>query len=248
MRIPRIHTTQELASGRSLRLEAGPSRHIARVLRLREGNLVMLFDGRGGEYSARIVSIDRHSVTAQTLEYHPGLPHSSLDIHLGIAASRGDRMDWTLQKSTELGVAAITPLLTQRTGLKLTGERAAKKFRHWQQIIASACEQCGRCLLPVLHSPQELGPWLDATQAAGKFSLHPGTPSAVPASEAPASVALLTGPEGGFCDEEIAAATSTGFRTLSLGPRVLRTETAPLAAIAILQATWGDMQPWDRHT
>ncbi|MDZ7783421.1 MAG: 16S rRNA (uracil(1498)-N(3))-methyltransferase [Halioglobus sp.] len=248
MRIPRIHTEQELASGRSLRLEPGPSRHIARVLRLREGDPVILFDGRGGEYSARIVSVDRHSVTAQTLEYHPGIPLSSLEIHLGIAASRGDRMDWALQKSTELGVAAITPLLTERTGLKLTGERAEKKFRHWQQIIASACEQCGRCLLPALHSLQDLDPWLDATQAARKFILHPGTPSGVVAAEPPASVALLIGPEGGFSDAEIAAAKSAGFRPLSLGPRVLRTETAPLAAIAVLQATWGDMQPRRQHT
>jgi len=248
MRIPRIHTTQELASGRSLRLEAGPSRHIARVLRLREGNLVILFDGRGGEYSARIVSVDRNSVTAQTLDYHSGIPHSVLEIHLGIAASRGDRMDWTLQKSTELGVAAITPLLTQRTGLKLTGERAEKRFRHWQQVVASACEQCGRCRLPVVHPLQDLDPWLNATHAAGKFILHPGTPSGVLASEAPASVALLVGPEGGFCEEEIAAAKSAGFRPLSLGPRVLRAETAPLAAIAVLQATWGDLHQWGRRT
>lgn len=242
MRIPRIYTTQALAPDLELKLEAGPSRHIAKVLRLRQGNPVILFDGRGGEYAARIVALDRNCVTALTLEYHPGIAPSPLKIHLGIAVARGDRLDWALQKSTELGVAAITPLLTERTGLKLTDERAEKKFRHWQQVIASACEQCGRCRLPALHPLQNLQPWLDATDAAGRFILHPGAPSDIVPAETPDSVALLVGPEGGFCDAEIAAAKGAGFSALGLGPRVLRTETAPLAAIAVLQSRWGDMR------
>jgi 16S rRNA (uracil1498-N3)-methyltransferase len=150
-------------------------------------------------------------------------------------------MDWVVQKATELGVNAIAPLLSERTEIRLNADRAEKKLRHWQQIIGSACEQCGRNRLPELLPPQPLPQWLPGVGADLRLVLHPDAANAVPGSSPPASVALLVGPEGGFSPAEIAAATQVGFSALQLGPRILRTETAPLAALAILQARWGDM-------
>jgi 16S rRNA (uracil1498-N3)-methyltransferase len=152
-------------------------------------------------------------------------------------------MDWVVQKATELGVNALTPLFTERTEVKLTGERAAKKIRHWQQIAISACEQCGRNRLPMIHALQDMDHWLASTEAQRRFVLHHRADSIGGASDKPDSIALLVGPEGGLGDNEIGAAEQAGFQPLRLGPRILRTETAPLAAIAILQAHWGDMQP-----
>jgi 16S rRNA (uracil1498-N3)-methyltransferase len=150
-------------------------------------------------------------------------------------------MDWIVQKATELGVIALTPLFTERTEVKLAGDRAAKKFHHWQQIAISACEQCGRNRLPVIHALQELDHWLASTEADRKFVLHHRADSIGWAGDKPDSIALLVGPEGGLGDNEIGAAELAGFQSLRLGPRILRTETAPVAAIAILQAHWGDM-------
>ncbi len=152
-------------------------------------------------------------------------------------------MDWVVQKSTELGVGAITPLFTEHTGVKLAGARSEKKARHWRQVAISACEQCGRNRLPAVHAPQKLEDWLASTLADRKFVLHHRAESVSnPGDAAPASIALLVGPEGGLSEEEIFSAERAGYSSLRLGPRVLRTETAPLSALAILQARWGDMQ------
>ena len=242
MRIPRIYTAQPLRGNTRIKLEPVPSAHIARVLRMREGDKLTLFNGEGGEYLAVIAAIDKKKVMVATGAHQALELESSLGIHLGIAISRGDRMDWIVQKATELGVEALTPLFTERTEVKLADHRAAKKIRHWQQIAISACEQCGRNRLPVIAGLQELGNWLASTKAERKFVLHHRADSIGGASDKPASIALLVGPEGGLSDYEISAAEQAGFQSLRLGPRVLRTETAPLAAIAILQAHWGDMQ------
>ena len=167
---------------------------------------------------------------------------SPLDIHLGIAVSRGERMDWIVQKSTELGVTSLTPLSSEHSGVKLAGDRADKKILHWQQIAISACEQCGRNRPPIIHPLQALNLWLASTVAERKFVLHHRADN-IGTGRAPASIALLVGPEGGLSESEIAAAAQAGYAALRLGPRVLRTETAPLAAIAILQGWWGDMRP-----
>ena len=241
MRIPRIYTGQELRANSAIQLEAGPSQHIARVLRMRAGDRLVLFDGTGGEYAATLNDIDKKSVRVDTGAYQARDLESGLPIHLGMAVSRGDRMDWVVQKATELGVTDLTPLLTQRTGVKLTGARADKKQRHWQQIAVSACEQCGRNRLPRIHPLQDVQAWLETTDAEHKLVLHHRADALGSGSEKPDSIALLVGPEGGLNDEEIATAEQAGYQSLRLGPRVLRTETAPLAAIAILQARWGDM-------
>tara|TARA_R110002110_G_scaffold205066_7_gene416953 strand:+ start:80253 stop:80885 length:633 start_codon:yes stop_codon:yes gene_type:complete len=206
------------------------------------GDGLLLFNGDGQEYPATVAAIDKKSVTVQTRVPVSADRESPLAIHLGIAISRGDRMDWIAQKATELGVQSITPLLTQRTGVKLKGERAQKKIDHWRQVAISACEQCGRNRLPEIASLQPLADWLESTEATRKFVLHHRTDAGATGAETVDSIALLVGPEGGLSADEIHAAESAGYHSLSLGPRVLRTETAPLAAIAILQARWGDMR------
>jgi 16S rRNA (uracil1498-N3)-methyltransferase len=224
-------------------LEPEPSRHLARVLRLGVGDRVTLFDGGGGEYPAEITAVDKKNVRVITGSHLHTECESPLDIHLGIAVSRGERMDWIVQKSTELGVSSLTPLSAEHTGVKLAGERADKKMRHWQQIAISACEQCGRNRPPTLHPLQALNLWLASTIAERKFVLHHRAHAIDGTDDPPASIALLVGPEGGLSESEIEAAAQAGYTALCLGPRVLRTETAPLAAIAILQSHWGDMGP-----
>lgn len=243
MRITRIYTAQQLSSDTLVVLEPEPSQHLTRVLRLKVGDSVTLFDGSGGAYPCNITAADKKNVQVLTGSRLQQECESPLGIHLGIAVSRGERMDWIVQKSTELGVRSLTPLSTEHTGVKLPGDRAAKKIQHWQQIAISACEQCGRNRVPTIHPLQTLDSWLGSTVAERKFVLHHRTDSNARAGEAPASIALLVGPEGGLSESEIETAEQAGYVSLRLGPRVLRTETAPLAAIAILQSWWGDMGP-----
>ena len=241
MRIPRIHTGQALACGDCVELEPGASQHIARALRLSAGDALVLFNGDGLEYPSQLEIVERKRVSARVGEHRSGVAESPLTIHLGIAISRGERMDLVIQKATELGVSRITPLFTERTEVRLEGDRAGKKLRHWRQITISACEQCGRNQLPDIDSPSALQDWLGGTHAERKYVLHHRADDAPSTAEKPVSVAMLVGPEGGLSSAEIAAAEQSGYQPLALGPRVLRTETAPLAAIAILQARWGDM-------
>lgn len=241
MRTTRIHTSQPLRSNTEFALEPEASHHLARVLRLGVGDTVTVFDGTGGEYPGEITAIDKKHVSVMTGTHLPCDNESPLHIHLGIAVSRGERMDWIVQKSTELGIAALTPLSTEHTGVKLSGERAQKKIDHWRQIAISACEQCGRNRPPAVHSLQPLALWLANTSAERRFVLHHRADPMEVASDSPASVALLIGPEGGLSASEIALAQQAGYTALQLGPRVLRTETAPLVAIAILQGWWGDL-------
>ena len=243
MRLPRIHTDQALQAGARVELEPGQAHYIARVLRMRAGDALILFNGAGGQYPATLEAVGKNAVAVTIGEFEPVERESPLALHLGIAISRGDRMDWVVQKATELGVYAITPLLSERTEVKLKGEREARKLRHWQQIATSACEQCGRNRLPVVHPLQPLQDWCQRVEADARLVLDPAAESSDPGAAAPASIALLVGPEGGFSAAEIAAAATAGFHSLQLGPRVLRTETAPLAAISLLQARWGDMRP-----
>lgn len=242
MRIPRIYTAKELSSDFTLLLDPEPSHHLTRVLRMDAGDTLVLFNGQGGEYRAEITAVEKKQVQVRTGEYCEADRESPLDIQLGVAVSRGDRMDWIMQKSTELGVSAITPLFTERTGVKLAGARAEKKVLHWRQVVVSACEQCGRNKLPAVHNPQALDNWLVTVKAEKKLLLHHrAADNPAMNDDIPDSLALLIGPEGGLSEEEIERAEQAGFSSLHLGPRILRTETAPLAALAILQARWGDM-------
>ncbi len=241
MRIPRIFTAQKLQINAAIELEPGPSQHLSRVLRMKPDDSIILFDGTGGQYPAIIRELSKKSVTATTADFEPVERESNLSLHLGIAISRGERMDWVVQKATELGVSGITPLRTERTEVRISGERAEKKLRHWQQIATSACEQCGRNRLPHIQPVQDLAQWISGVQADTRLVLHHRAGTAQTGAAAPSSIALLVGPEGGLSPAEITSAEQAGFSSLQQGPRVLRTETAPLAAIAILQARWGDM-------
>lgn len=241
MRLPRIHTARALQAGARIELEPDQAHYISRVLRMRAGDALILFNGSGGQYPATLATVAKNMVVVTTGDFEPVERESPLALHLGIAVSRGDRMDWVVQKATELGVHSITPLLSERTEVRLRGEREEKKLRHWQQVATSACEQCGRNRLPQILAPQSLAGWLQDVQADLRLVLHHTAVTRDPGPAPPRSVALLVGPEGGLSEEEIRAAEGAGFASLQLGPRVLRTETAPLAAIAILQARWGDM-------
>lgn len=240
MRIPRVFTHQALTPNSTLALSESQSHYLSKVLRMQAGRELILFNGEGGEYSAEIAAVHKKHVDVSVKDFSPENRQSHLQLELAIGVSRGERMDWVLQKATELGVTKITPLMTDRTEVKLGGERADKKMEHWQQILISACEQCQRNLLPELSEPRNFSEWIDECNAELKFVLHHRDNKGLPQNKSTQSVALLIGPEGGLDDDEIAQAITQKFSPLTLGPRVLRTETAPVAAISLVQYLWGD--------
>jgi 16S rRNA (uracil1498-N3)-methyltransferase len=214
-------------------------------LRLRTGDAVQIFDGIGNALDATINSIRGKHVVLGNLQTFLGHQESSLHIVLAQAMCTSDNMDWIMQKATELGVAEIVPVQTQRSVAKLAGARAEKRTEHWHNVAVSACEQCARNTLPQLHAPQELGNWLNEMRhiSGVKFILLPGGASNLHAQPRPQDRAtLLIGPEGGFTTDEANVAQQAGFVPILLGPRVLRTETAAIAGIAALQTLWGDFQ------
>jgi 16S rRNA (uracil1498-N3)-methyltransferase len=242
MRIPRVYSPQTLTIGDCIELEAGAARHLTSALRMNSGQLVTLFNGQGGEYTAELVEAKKGKATARITEFDQAERESSLSIHLAIGISRGERMDWIMQKATELGVSEITPLFTERCEVKLSGNRLDKKVGHWQQVAISACEQSQRNRVPSVNTPIRLDQWQQGCKASLKLVLHHRTDQSLSNMRQPSGpIALLIGPEGGLSEREIEQAISLDFSPLALGPRVLRTETAPLAAISILQSLWGDM-------
>jgi 16S rRNA (uracil1498-N3)-methyltransferase len=242
-RTPRIYCPELPDEGGTVALDAGASRHLLRVLRLGEGADIRLFDGRGREHRARLEGGDRKAASARVLGRSDPLPESPLEIVLVQGVGRGDRMDLAVQKATELGVSAIVPVLTARSVVRLTGERAARRREHWQAVAVSACEQCGRAVVPEIRSPAGL------MEAIGLLSrdlvrVHPDPDARRGMAElaAPAAgLALLVGPEGGLDEDERRAAEAAGFAPVRLGPRVLRTETAAIAAVTLAQCLWGDL-------
>jgi 16S rRNA (uracil1498-N3)-methyltransferase len=242
MRIPRIFTPQVLTEGTQAALAEEAAHHIAKVLRMPAGAALILFNGDGSEYKASIALIDKRQVLVAVEQKTDAARESPLTIQLGIAISKGDRMDWVIQKATELGVTAIAPLSSERVEVRLQGERAEKKLQHWRGVATAACEQCARNRLPRLEPIQSLHDWLRGVEAEHKYVLHHRSAQPLSRTAArPRSVALLIGPEGGLSDVEIGAAQQHGFAPLLLGPRVLRTETAPLAALSVMQFLWGDL-------
>ncbi len=215
---------------------------MAHVMRCAVGDALTLFDGRGGVRRARITAIARGEVDIQAGPLRLESCESPLHVVLVHALSSGDRMDYTIQKSVELGVREIHPVMTARSVVRLSGERAGRRVQHWQSVAISACEQCGRNAVPPVMSLKTLSQWLGTLQTtATKLMLAPGAGLRLTALPPPAGpVWLLAGPEGGFTPDELADAEAAGFRPLSLGPRILRTETAAVAALAALQALWGD--------
>ncbi|MFV8783426.1 16S rRNA (uracil(1498)-N(3))-methyltransferase [Microbulbifer sp. SA54] len=244
MRIPRIFSAESLAGKSEVQLDEAASRHLVKVLRLGPGRPLILFDGEGGEYSAELLEAGKKA-RVSIGDFSADDRQSPLAITLAIGVSRGDRFDWVIQKATELGVQDIQPLFTERCEVKLSGERLQKKLGQWQQIAISACEQSARNRVPQILEPLKLPQFLDS---AGRDSmnlvLHHRTEVTLQQLEdrcgRPQAALLLVGPEGGLSAEEIELALSCGFHPLRLGPRVLRTETAPVAALSVLQFQWGD--------
>ncbi len=240
MRLSRFYVSGELNIGSELQLSTEVSGHIHRVLRLKVDKEIQLFNGDGNNYQANIVhtgktvSVNIHSSTS-------GDKESTLAIHLGQAISRGERMDFTLQKAVELGVTAITPLISERVQFRFDDKRIKRKMSHWQKIIESACEQSGRTQVPQLNLPVELQLWLTLNDEPGLL-FEPNATTRLVEIEPSSAIRLLVGPEGGLSDKEIQTTLeNTSFKAVNLGPRILRTETAALSAISILQATFGDI-------
>ncbi|WP_413042979.1 16S rRNA (uracil(1498)-N(3))-methyltransferase [Pseudomonas sp. YJ42] len=239
MRISRFFIDAPLSLGTQDLPEAS-AHYISRVLRLSTGAVVQLFDGSGQEYRGELVEVGKKHVKVELREQLAGLSESALKIHLGQGLSRGERMDWAIQKATELGATEITPIVSERCEVRLKDERADKRLAHWRQIAISACEQCGRSVIPAIHPPMSLQEWL-AVEADLKLVLHP-LAEPLTTHQRPATLAFLIGPEGGLNDAEIEQARSAGFQPARFGPRVLRTETAPVVALGVAQQLWGDFQ------
>lgn len=242
MRVPRLYSVEPIHGLGTHELGADSAHYLAKVLRLSPGRPIVIFDGNGGEYRAEIATLSKKSVTLNVIEFCSVTRESPLGIELAIGISRGDRFDWVLQKATEMGVTQITPLFCERVEVKLAGERLDKKHKQWQQITLSACEQSQRTLPPILNAPQTLKAWLTNNPASHRFVLHHRSEqSLAEIFPVPQSVSILIGPEGGLSDAEIEQALVAGHRPMRLGPRVLRTETAPIAALSVMQYLWGDM-------
>ncbi len=241
----RFHVQGKLGNGSEVRLHPDAAHHAVRVLRLAVGESVVLFDGLGGEFEARITRIDRGDVSVKTGAHLDVERESPLHIRLVQGLSSGDRMDITLQKAVELGVAAIQPVATERSVVKLKDERAQRRVEHWQNLVISACEQCGRNRVPEVSPLMSLPDWLaqldmPAPDDEARLLLSPAATVPLKALSPVPRMTLLIGPEGGLSPAETQLAQSRGFKPVRLGPRILRTETAALAALSSIQALWGD--------
>ncbi|MBI5448156.1 MAG: 16S rRNA (uracil(1498)-N(3))-methyltransferase [Gammaproteobacteria bacterium] len=241
MRISRIFQDQTLALSKVVQLDQEASHYVKRVLRMQMGDPLIIFNGKGGEYAAVIVACQDKQVKVQLNEFFEDKTASPLMITLAQAVSRGEKMDYTLQKAVELGVHRIVPLMTERVGVKLEAERAKTRLQHWQKIVVSACEQSGRTKVPTIEPLCELSAWLKTAEADLKLLLDPHTQTNFSPDLHPKHVALLIGPEGGLSAREVELAYEANFIPWHLGPRVLRTETAGIAAVSVLQYVWGDL-------
>ena len=244
MRLSRVYLDSPLALNAAISLPKEIAHYLSNVLRLRVDDELLVFNSQQGEFRARVTSVTKRAVDIELLEKRraalDAAKQASLSIHLILGLSRGDRMDFAVQKSTELGVNEITPIYTEYGEVRLKPERVEKKLQHWQKIAISACEQSGRLDVPVIHKPVSLME-LSLSKSANKWMLEPSGSDALPQSIAENNVVLLIGPEGGFSENEIDWAQCNDFQVVALGSRILRTETAPVAALAILQHKYGDM-------
>jgi 16S rRNA (uracil1498-N3)-methyltransferase len=243
MNQPRFYCREALSPGAHIDLPEPVARHAVRVLRLPPGAAVVLFDGRGGEYDARIERIERDRVVAVLGAWRDVERESALAVTLIQAVQAGEKMDYTVQKAVELGVSHIVPVDSRRSVTRLDGERAARRVAHWQGVAAAACEQCGRNQVPQLAPLEKLENWL-ARPSSGvlRLMLAPDAEQALVDLPPVTSVQMLIGAEGGLDPQEIIAAQQVGFKAVRMGPRILRTETAGLAALAAMQALWGDFR------
>ncbi|MBY5947520.1 16S rRNA (uracil(1498)-N(3))-methyltransferase [Photobacterium rosenbergii] len=242
MRIPRIYHPELLPNSGIVMLSDDAANHVGRVMRMQAGQEVLLFDGSNAEFPAVITNASKKSVEVEIQARNESSVESPLDIHLGQVVSRGEKMEFTIQKSVELGVNTITPLISERCGVKLNADRFDKKLQQWQKIAISACEQCGRNTVPEIRPIMKLEDWCAEQYDGLKLNLHPRANYSINTLPAPVSkVRLLIGPEGGLSAEEISMTEEYKFDEILLGPRVLRTETAAMTAITALQVRFGDL-------
>jgi len=245
MRVPRLYYPSTLSLGEPLTLNKDASHYICRVLRLKEGAQIVLFSGEGGEYSATIQDLQKTSTSVIINEFSNPQTDNQLPIHLIQGISRGERMQYVIQKAVELGASSLQPVFTEYCEVKLDKSRAEKRQEHWQSLANSACEQCGRTRLMHIHPPQKLNTWFSANSDHPaqhlRLTLDPYTQTQLSDIQTqPQTVSLLIGPEGGLSNTEVQHAKDHGFIGLKLGPRILRTETATAAALSVVNLTWGD--------
>ncbi|WP_199611412.1 16S rRNA (uracil(1498)-N(3))-methyltransferase [Flocculibacter collagenilyticus] len=247
MRAPRIFHPEAIQLNQPTTLTDDAVGHVGRVLRMNVGDHIRLFHNantfsESGEFLSEIVEVSKKKVVVKPIEFIANDVESPLTIHLGQGISRGDKMELTIQKSVELGVTEITPLFSERCGVKLSGERLEKKLSQWQKIAISACEQCGRNAIPVIHPPMQFNEWVSKNTNELKLNLHPRAKDTIKTIGMPNhGVRFLVGPEGGLSESEIDLASAQGFKEILIGPRVLRTETAALTVITALQVQYGDL-------
>jgi 16S rRNA (uracil1498-N3)-methyltransferase len=241
MRVHRFFTPQSLHKNLQISLEEDPTHHIHQVLRLRAGDDVVLFNSNGDEYAATLTLVSKQKVAANIGELLRHEAQSRLAIHLMLGISRGERMDLAMQKATELGVSRITPIFSERCVVKLNEKKSISRHTHWRRIVINACEQSGRCRIPVIDEPMEYGNALSHAADTTAILLDHRSRLTLQQLEPPQTgLAILIGPEGGLTKNERQLAIQNGFFGIRLGPRIMRTETAPLAAIAAVQTLWGD--------
>lgn len=241
--MPRFYCPPPLPLEGTFELPLPAAHHAARVLRLRKGETVQMFDGRGNECHGIIAAIEGKRVVVEGINCVNSTRESPLAVLLAQALPSSEKMDWVIQKATELGVAEIQPVDTERSVAKLPPERTEKRLEHWRQVAISACEQCGRNILPAIQAPLDIMVWLQQTKItpAAKYILLPESAATLPGQAAPqGKIMLLIGAEGGFSEPEITAALSCGFTPIRMGARVMRTETAAIAGLAAMQTLWGD--------
>jgi 16S rRNA (uracil1498-N3)-methyltransferase len=241
---PRFFIPSPLAAGIEVALPPTAAHHAAQVLRLKRGDAVTLFDGEGGEFGAKILNASSRAVDVVVADRRAVERESPFEITLVQALIAAERMDQVVQKAVELGAVAIVPVASARSVTRLDPDRARRRVEHWRQIVVASCEQCGRNRLPIVHAPCELRAWLTrplpASKVGSRLLLTPSATESLRHLAPSASMEILIGPEGGFAPEEESAALAAGFRSLRLGPRVLRTETAGPAMLAAMNALWGD--------
>ena len=245
---PRFYCNEQITVNQPFELPDNVRHHAVRVLRLKQGDSIILFNGRGGEFFSEIIAINKNTSTIKILQHNPRECESPLKIELAQAICANEKMDWVIQKAVEMGVNHIQPVSTTRSVIKLSGERATKRLRHWQQIAIAACEQCGRNRLPEVLPPLSLPHWLGEIKnrepsTHTNLLLLPTAEnklSGLSKKSSDCSYTLLIGPEGGFTPEEEHAALHAHFEPIQIGKRILRTESAALATIAAMQTLWGD--------
>ena len=240
MRLHRVHTHHPLEPGQEVIISDRSAHYLSRVLRVAAGQTIVLFNGDGHDYVAEVVRPGKKQIVLSVISRLPATAESGIEITVVQAISRGERMDQTLQKCTELGVTAFQPLFSERVEVRLRAEKLSRRVEHWQGVVVSACEQSGRAVIPEVRTPLDFGDWISTDYSGRRLVLAPGADTPLARTNLENQVQIAIGPEGGFTDIELELMVSHAVEAVSLGPRVLRTETAAPAAVAVLQALGGD--------